>query len=119
MSHIDKIKALFRAIDAKDSAAFASFLNGDAVFRFGNAPAVAGRDAIRAAVEGFFGSIKSLAHRAPDIWEVGDHIIARGEVTYTRHSDSTLTVPFCNVFGMRGDLIRSYDIYVDVSQLYT
>ncbi len=118
MSRSDKIKSLFRAIDAKDGAAFASLLTGDASFRFGNSPAVTGRDAIRAAVDGFFGSIKSLSHRVPDIWDLGSHIVARGEVTYTRHSGSTLTVPFCNVFGMEGELIRTYEIYIDVSALY-
>jgi len=39
-------------------------------------------------------------------------------VTYTRHDGSVLTVPFANVFEMRGDKIAAYRIYVDNSLLF-
>ena len=55
------IGGLFAAIDAQDGAAFVGYLTDDAVFRFGSAPAVQGRSAVRAAVEGFFDSIAGLS----------------------------------------------------------
>ena len=51
---------LFAAIDARDADAFAAFLAEDGEFRFGNAPAVRGRAAIRAAVAGFFARHRRL-----------------------------------------------------------
>ncbi|MGZ5130697.1 MAG: nuclear transport factor 2 family protein [Caldimonas sp.] len=110
--------ALFASIDAKDSARFVSFLTEDAQFRFGNAPAAVGRDAIFAAVEGFFASIAACRHNVPNVWAVPGHVICQGEVTYTRHDGSVLTVPFVNVFTMAGERIRDYLIYIDASALY-
>jgi hypothetical protein len=53
----DWLQPLFAAVDRRDAEAFVTFLTDDAVFRFGNAEGVAGRTAIREAVDGFFQSI--------------------------------------------------------------
>lgn len=114
----DWIADLFAAIDRQDDAAFGGFLAEDARFVFGNLPAVEGRAAIRDFVAGFFSGIRALSHSVPDAWQAGEVLICRGEVTYTRHDGSTLTVPFANVFRMEGDRVRDYRIYMDASALY-
>lgn len=113
------IDALFSAIDGKDAERFVGFLTEDACFAFGNLPAVAGRGAIRDFVAAFFAGIRALSHRVPDVWQAGDTVICRGEVTYTRHDGSTLTVPFANVMRMAGEQVRDYRIYTDASALHT
>ena len=114
----DWIADLFAAIDRKDADAFAEFVTEDAHFAFGNLPAVAGRTAIREFVAGFFASIKAVSHRVPDAWLSGGTVVCRGEVAYTRHDGSMLTVPFANVFLMAGDRVRDYRIYMDASVLF-
>ncbi len=114
----DWVNSLFAAIDRQDAAAFAAFLAEDARFAFGNLPAVAGRDAIREFVAGFFASIRAVSHSVPDAWQSGDALTCCGEVTYTRHDGSTLSVPFANVLLMAGDRVRDYRIYADTSALY-
>ena len=49
---------------------------------------------------------------------VDDKRFATGRVTYTRHDDSTLQVPFSVILKMQGDLIDEYLIFVDTSELY-
>ena len=115
----DNMKNLFAAIDASDAEAFASHLADDVQFRFGNAPAVSGKDATRDAVAGFFGSIASLKHDVAAVDTSAETIYSHGFVTYTRHDGSTLRVPFCNVFNMNGDLIKDYLIFADLSLLYS
>ncbi len=117
MSNPD-LNPLFAAIDVMDSDTFTSFFTQDGVFRFGNAEPVIGKDNIHAAVTGFFGSIKGLRHEVADVKDTGDVIVSHGWVTYTRHNDSTLTVPFCNIFNMHGGKIKDYLIFVEASQLY-
>lgn len=112
------IDALFSAIDRRDAERFVGFLTEDACFAFGNLPAVAGRAAIRDFVAGFFAGIRAVSHRVPDVWQADDTVICRGEVTYTRHDGSTLTVPFANVLRMAGDRVRDYRIYADASALH-
>lgn len=114
----EKITALFRTIDEMDSDKFVTFLTDDAQFRFGNAPAAKGKPAIREAVAGFFSTIKDISHKNVNLWVHPDSVVYEGEVTYTRHDGSKLTIPFVNIFGISGDLIRDYFIYIDINPLY-
>jgi limonene-1,2-epoxide hydrolase len=112
------ILQVFEAIDQFDAPRFASFMTDDAVFRFGNMPAVEGRNQIEAFVGGFFQSIKAIKHDQIEVWEAEGVRLMNGRVTYTRHDDTTLTVFFANTFKMEGDKIREYFIFVDTSALY-
>jgi len=109
---------LMRAIDARDAGAFAGFLTADASFRFGNYPAVLGREAIEAMVRGFFDSIGALSHQLNERWSIGEVTICTGAVTYTRRDGRMLTVPFANVFKRRAGRIHDYQIFVDNSALF-
>ncbi len=117
MSNED-IYTLFTAIDSSDTEKFLSFLSDDAVFRFGNIPPVEGKANIRPFLEGFFQSIKGTHHDQIELWELEGVKLMNGWVTYTRHNDTRLTVPFANTFKMNGEKIREYFIFVDTSQLY-
>ena len=44
--------------------------------------------------------------------------IMEGRITYTRHDDTTLDVPFTNILVLEGDKIKEYKIYIDTSKLY-
>ncbi len=109
---------LFAVIDRRDSEAFVGYLTDDAVFRFGSAPAVKGRETIRKAVEGFFGTIAGCSHAVHKTLDKGATKVCEGEVTYTRLDGSTITLPFTDVFEYDGDLIAHYKIYMDISPLY-
>ena len=112
------VDELFRAIDTKDADRFASFLTEDGAFVFGNAPPATGRAAVRDVVAGFFASIRSLSHEVRDVTLDGDRVWSRGVVTYVRHHGSSLAVPFCDYFEMRGGSVHLYQIYIDASALY-
>lgn len=114
----DTTGGMFAAIDARDGAGFVAFLTEDAVFRFGSAPAVQGRDAIQAAVEGFFTTIAGCSHNIANTLAQHDTLVCEGDVTYTRHDGSEITLPFTDVFEYEGDLIAHYKIYIDVGPLY-
>src|SRR3989338_7157736 len=113
----DKMAQLFAAIDRKDANGFVSFFTEDASFRFANAPVIRNKENIKNAVALFFSNIKSLRHRLLDVWEQGNVIICEGEVTYTRHNGTELTLPFADILRMKGDLIADYRIYMDISPL--
>jgi len=108
---------LFAVIDARDAPGFAELLTPDAQFRFGNAPTVVGTDAIRAAASVFFASIASCRHRLIRTWCGSTGLACEGEVTYSRHDATRVTIPFANVLELRGMLICAYRIYIDNSPL--
>ena len=109
---------MFDAIDTKDTEAFVGYLTDDALFRFGSAPAVQGRDAIRAAVDGFFETIAGSTHIIRNTLCEGSTRVVEGEVTYTRHGGSQVTLPFTDIFEYEGGLIAQYKIYIDVAPLF-
>ena len=112
------LRQLFATIDSRDAERFVGFLTEDATFRFGSAPPVTGRDAIRGAVDDFFASIAGLSHELTTVLTSDATLICEGEVTYTRHDGSTITLPFADAFEFDGDLISHYKIYMDVGPLY-
>ena len=113
-----RISELFSAIDNNDAKGFVEFLTDDAVFRFGSAPAVQGRAAIEQAVSGFFATIAGCRHELRATWTGPESFACEGEVTYERHDGSEITLPFADVFDLRGELICGYRIYVDVAPLF-
>jgi ketosteroid isomerase-like protein len=114
----DRIRNLFIAIDSKVTSDFVSYLTQDCVFIFGNAPAVNGKDEIFNAVDGFYRSIADLTHKVENTIISGDNVVSYGDVKYIRLDGNIVPANFCNVFKMEGDLIKKYQIYVDISQLY-
>ena len=114
----DWLDGLFSAIDTKDTESFIGSLTDDAVFRFGSAPAVQGKTDIRAAVDGFFSTIKGSTHSLNNILVDGSTIVVEGEVIYRRMNDSEVALPFTNIFELNGALISHYKIYVDIAPLF-
>jgi len=109
---------LFASIDAMDTESFLSFIREDATFRFGSSPAVTGHAEIRAAVESFFSSFAALKHDLQRLIADGDTVVCEGEVTYSRHDGSTITLPFVNVFEVDDGLISLYRVYIDTGPLF-
>lgn len=117
-SSVDAIGGMFDAIDTKDTEAFVGYLTDDALFRFGSAPAVHGRESIRAAVGGFFESIAGSSHTIHSTLREGATRVVEGEVTYSRHNGSQVTLPFTDIFEYDGGLIAQYKIYIDIAPLF-
>ncbi len=109
---------LLATIDQQDTERFLDFLTDGASFRFGSAPPAQGREAIRAAVDGFFSTIAGCKHRLTRIIQDDGVLVCEGEVTYTRLDDTQITLPFANIFEFEGELIANYKIYADSGPLY-
>ena len=112
------IRDMYKVVDAMDGAGLAKMMTANGSFRFANMPAVEGREAVTGFLDNFFQSIKGIAHSELEDWKVDDTRFANGRVTYTRHDDSALSVPFSVILKMQGDLINDYLVFVDASELY-
>jgi hypothetical protein len=112
------VAAIFADIDAFDPAKFVARLTPDAKFRFANADPVTGRAAVSEAVAGFFSSIGGLKHHILKVWEVGDTVIAHIDVEYLRKDGKTVIVPNADILIFEGDLVRDWQIFIDVTPVY-
>jgi limonene-1,2-epoxide hydrolase len=45
-------------------------------------------------------------------------VACEGEVTYTRHDGSKITLPFVNIFEVSAGLITLYRVYIDIAPLF-
>jgi ketosteroid isomerase-like protein len=112
------VAAIFADIDAFDPDKFVAHLTPEATFRFANADPVTGRAAVKEAVAGFFSSIAGLTHHILNVYEVGDIVIAQINVEYRRLDGKSVTVPNADILVFDGDLVRDWQIYIDVTPVY-
>ena len=113
------IAAIFADIDAFDPDKFVAHLTPDAKFRFANADPVTGREAVKEAVTGFFSSIDGLTHHIRNVYEAGDTVIAQIDVEYLRKDGKSVTVPNADILVFDGDLVRDWQIYIDVTPVFS
>jgi ketosteroid isomerase-like protein len=112
------VAQVFADIDSFDPDRFVANLTPDATFRFANADPVTGRPAIREAVAGFFSSIDGLTHHIRHVYQVGDTVIAHIDVEYRRQDGKIVTVPNADILIYEGDLVRDWQIFIDVTPVY-
>ena len=112
------VAAAFADIDEFDPDKFVKHLTPDVVFRFANADPVVGRDGVREAVAGVFSSIAGLTHHILQVWEQGDTAIVKINVEYRRLDGKTVTVPNVDVLVYEGELVKDWQIYIDVTPVY-
>ena len=113
--HLDNLSD---ALDSFNIDKVLSFLTDDCILQAGNSKPVKGKENIKAVFDGFFPNVKGIKHELTDSFSSGNSVVYRGKVTYTRLDGSQLTVPVCDVFKMRENLISEYYIYIDWSELF-
>lgn len=113
----DFVRDYWKTIDAQDMDRFLSFLAPDCTMTFGSTR-VQGHAAVRDMIAPVFASVAGVRHHRLGLWVNEDATLARGEVTYTRHDKSTVTIPFVTYFEFAEELIRSTQVYIDIAPLY-
>ncbi|MFC1639953.1 nuclear transport factor 2 family protein [Gemmatimonadota bacterium] len=111
------IEDLLTSIDEMNAEKFMSFLTDDSIFRYGSNREIVGESAIKEHVAQFFGMFKALHHKLIGSWAHPDAVFVQGEVRYTTHDGSEISLPFLNCFKMRDDKIQEYLIYIDPTPL--
>jgi ketosteroid isomerase-like protein len=116
MSH--DVAAIFADIDTLDPDKFVAHLTPDVKFRFGNNDPVTGRAAVKEGVAGFFSTISGITHHILDVYEAGETVIAKIDVEYLRQDGKSVTVPNADILVFDGDLVRDWQIYIDLAPVF-
>src|ERR1022692_584112 len=103
---------------SRDVAKVFADIAPEARFRFANADPVIGREAVKEAVAGFFATIGGLTHHIKNVWEFGDTVIVQIDVEYLRKDGKTVITPNADILIYDGDLVRDWQIYIDVAPVY-
>lgn len=113
------VRSVFADIDTLNPDRFVANLAEDVVFRFGNADPIVGRAAVRDAVAQFLASIDGMSHDVLAVYEAGDVAVAKIDVSYTRKDGKVVTVPNADILTYDGDLVRDWQIYIDLTPVYS
>ncbi len=66
----------------------------------------------------FFSSIAGLRHDILALYEDGDVVVAKIDVNYTRHDGQVVVTPNADILTYEGDLVRDWQIYIDLAPVY-
>ena len=118
LTHQRVVRAMFDALDRGDIEQMVQFMTDDVATTFGNFPELNGKVAFRMMFRDVAAAISAVRHDIHDLWQVeqdSDVLVARMTVTYTRHDGSAISLPCCNVFRMRANLVSHYSVYIDIT----
>ena len=114
------VRAMFDALDRGDIEQMVRYMTDDVVAAFGNFPELNGKVAFHMMFRDLAKSVSGVRHEIHDLWQVeqdADVLVARMTVAYTRHDGSTISLPCCNVFRMRANLVSHYSVYMDTTPI--
>ncbi len=97
---------------------FVSRHTDDVEVKFGNGPAVVGKDEVKQAIGGFWQTIGGLRHDFVHVYTQGDTTILEVDIDYERKDGSHVSVPATSVLHRRGELVDQLRIYIDVAPVY-
>lgn len=114
------LKRLFLAGESMNLDSFVTHFTDDALYMFGNSPAVYGPEGIRGPSLDFLKKVEGIHHHITNIWETADQaIFVEMEVTYVRHDGKVFTLPSCDIIRLKGDKVQEMRIFMDISPVYT
>jgi ketosteroid isomerase-like protein len=108
---------VFATMDAGDLDGMVRHLTDDVTTRFGNTAEIYGKAAFRTLFSEVGQVVGGLRHDVLDLWhavEDFDVWVVQLNVSYRLLDGRCVTLPCCNVFRMRGDLICEYRVYMDI-----
>ena len=111
----DQVKRLFARGEAFDSQGFIDFFTDHPVYQFGNFPVCFDKEAIKASVTAFFGSVNALYHDIKTLWEYGEVVFVEMDVTYWRKDGSQVTLPCFDICRFEGDKLSELRIFMDAN----
>lgn len=116
----DWVTEYFTDVDAMELQSFVDRHAEDAVVVFGNNPPAAGKDAISAAIGGFWSMIGGLRHDRRNLWFVDDgSAVLEASVHYWTRAGTELVMPCVSLLDRRADgLVTSLRVHIDLAPLF-
>ena len=113
----DWTRGVMSAVDRLDADAFVAHLSENAWLRIGSAPAVVGREAVRATFARLFAGLRAIDHEVTGEWREEDTLIVEAEVTYTPRAGDAVTLPVATVFRRRDGVAYRCQLFGDFTSL--
>jgi ketosteroid isomerase-like protein len=111
-------KEYFADVDSMDMEKVGAWFAEDMNLRFGNAPAMQGRDTIIGSLRGFLSPFKSMKHEFGEVIESADGVFTEAAVTYSFPDGRAVTVPSATFMRRRGDKVSELRVFIDLTPVF-
>ncbi len=113
------VHELFAKFDRGDIDGWVACLSDDATFRLGSGALVSGPQGARQVIHAIRSLARDIRHDLLEVWPTPQGVVVRGELSLHRIRDGRrVTLPFCNVFDMKGERIHRYLSHLDPSPIF-
>lgn len=112
------IRKVLAAADSRNPALFVTHLSDDVMFRFGNAPAVVGHEAVAKALEMLFDYVSFMRHDLVGVHACGDVWAVEMVANYVDRFGREFSFPACNLMTVLRGKVSDYRIFVDNSSMF-
>ncbi|ADB50512.1 nuclear transport factor 2 family protein [Conexibacter woesei] len=114
-----RLTSMFDALDRGDVPTYLTFLSEDASLRFGNTEPVVGRAAIKASLDDFYTTFRTVRHDHVATWTGPDGAAVEADVTYEKLDGTEAHVHAVTICRFNGDdEVADYRIFVDLAPLF-
>ena len=110
---------LYASVDAMDLGFVDRLCTPDTTVRFANHEPDVGRDAVKAALAGFWATIAAMQHSFVHVIDGGDRAVIEASVRYTRHDGTSVAIPVATVIEREDGLISAQRVYIDLTPLHS
>jgi catechol 2,3-dioxygenase-like lactoylglutathione lyase family enzyme/ketosteroid isomerase-like protein len=113
------VRQMFMAGESMNVENFVKFYTDDALYQFSNFPIVYGPKGISESSGPFLEKVRYVSHDIRHMYEHGDTVICRMDVTYIRHDGQVFTLPCCDTIRFQGDKVQEMRIYMDITPVFS
>ena len=113
------VAPIFADIDAMDADKFIAYLTPDVRFRFANADPAIGHAAVKEGVEGFWATIDGLSHHIRMSTSSATPRSRRSTWSTAARTASPSPCPTATSSIFHGDLVRDWQIYIDLAPVFS
>ena len=111
------IRAYFHEVDQMNPVGLLAWYGDEGRFRFANQDAVQGKPAIKAILEAFYGSIRSMRHQEQGVWVNETSGAMEAYVHFTTQDGRDLILPAVSVLRVENGLVQDFRFVMDASPL--
>ena len=112
------VEKMYELLDARDVEGFVTHFTPGGTLRVANGEPVAGRVAIRDAVEEFLAAVGDVSHAFRSQVCADDWVFVEAEATYTRRDGASVVVPVAAAIELSEGLAERMQVYADLSPVF-
>ncbi len=109
----------FKDVDTMHPEKVTSYYGENGSFKFGNAKAVIGLQAISEVLIGFYEMLRTMEHHKKGIWIADDSAVFETDVLFIKKNGEKVILPAVSILRTKNSKIDDFRMVMDAAPLFT